>query len=121
MFEHNFFTPRRFKWKRGRFGFCTFKLTFAEENVFIPAGTVIAKESFSVTAAGKVKPGPLFIMEKRVAGVSPETNDWYYMAVAPSGTPMAVNVMKACNECHMGNFGDQGNLGYPDPEVRVGQ
>lgn len=96
-------------------------LKFAEENVEIPAGTVIAKESFSVTVAGKVKPGPLFIMEKRAAGTSPETGDWYYMAVAPNGTPMAVNVMKACNECHMGNYGFQGGLGYPHPEVRVGQ
>lgn len=97
-------------------------LKFAEEDaVNIPAGTVIAKESFSVTVAGKVKHGPLFIMEKRVAGTSPETNDWYYMAVAPNGMPMAVNVMKACNECHMENYGFQGGLGYPDPEVRVGQ
>ena len=97
-------------------------LKFAEEDaVNIPAGTVIAKESFSVTVAGKVKHGPLFIMEKRVAGTSPETNDWYYMAVAPNGMPMAVNVMKACNECHMENYDFQGSLGYPDPEVRVGQ
>ncbi len=96
-------------------------LKFAEEDVFIPAGTVIAKESFAVTAAGKVKPGPLFIMEKRVAGVSPETDDWYYMAVAPNGAPMAVNVWTACNECHIGIYGSQGGLGYPDPEVRVGQ
>lgn len=96
-------------------------MKFADENVSIPAGTVIAKESFSVTESGKVKMGPLFIMEKRVAGTSPKTDDWYYMAVAPNGTPMAVNVMKACNECHIGNFGFQGGLGYPDPEVRVGQ
>jgi len=97
-------------------------LKFAEEDaVNIPAGTVIAKESFSVTVAGKVKKGPLFIMQKVDAGVSPETNDWYYMAVAPNGTPMAVNVMKACNECHMENYGFQGGLGHPDPEVRVGQ
>jgi hypothetical protein len=97
-------------------------LKFAEDDaVNIPAGTVIAKESFSVTVAGKVKHGPLFIMEKRVAGTSPKTNDWYYMAVAPTGTPMAVNVMKACNECHMENYDFQGGLGYPDEEVRVGQ
>ena len=97
-------------------------LKFAEEDaVNIPAGTVIAKESFAVNAAGKVEKGPLFIMEKRVAGVSPETNDWYYMMVAPSGAPQAVNVMVACNECHMENYGFQGGLGYPDPEVRVGQ
>jgi hypothetical protein len=96
-------------------------LKFADEDVFIPAGTVISKESFAVTEAGKVQKGPLFIMEKRAAGVSPETGDWYYMAVAPNGAPMAVDVMKACNECHMENYGFQGGLGYPDPEVRAGQ
>ncbi len=96
-------------------------LKFAEEDVFIPAGTVIAKESFAVTEDGKVQKGPLFIMEKRVAGVSPETDDWYYMAVAPNGAPMAVPVITACSECHQGNYGFQGGLGYPDPEVRVGQ
>ena len=96
-------------------------LKFAEENVYIPAGTVIAKESFSVTEDGKVQKGPLFIMEKVASGVSPETDDWYYMAVAPNGAPMAVPVMTACNECHIGIYGSQGGLGYPDPEVRVGQ
>ncbi len=96
-------------------------LKFAEENVNIPAGTVIAKESFSVTVAGKVKPGPLFFMQKVAAGVSPETDDWYYMAVAPNGAPMAFNVIKACSECHQGNFGFRDGLGYPDEEVRVGQ
>jgi hypothetical protein len=96
-------------------------LKFAEENVDIPAGTVIAKESFAVTESGKVRKGPLFIMEKVAAGVSPETDDWYYMMVAPNGAPMAVPVMTACNECHIGIYGSQGGLGYPDPEVRVGQ
>ncbi len=96
-------------------------LKFAEDNVNIPAGTVIAKESFAVSAAGKVKPGPLFFMQKVAAGVSPETDDWYYMAVAPNGKPMAVPVMTACNECHIGIYGSQGGLGYPVPEVRVGQ
>jgi hypothetical protein len=96
-------------------------LKFAEENVVIPAGTVIAKESFAVTEKGEVQPGPLFIMQKVAAGVSPETDDWYYMMVGPDGAPQAVPVMVACNECHMGNYGHQGDLGYPDPEVRVGQ
>ncbi len=96
-------------------------LKFAEENVDIPAGTVIAKESFAVSEDGKVQKGPLFIMQKVAAGVSPETDDWYYMAVAPNGAPMAVNVMTACSECHQGNFGFRGGLGYPDEEVRAGQ
>ena len=74
-----------------------------------------------MTEAGKVQKGPLFIMQKVAAGVSPETDDWYYMAVAPNGKPMAVPVMTACNECHIGIYGSQGGLGYPVPEVRVGQ
>ena len=92
-------------------------LTYGEQE--IPAGTVITKESFSVGDEGKVTPGPLFIMEKVDAGTSPDTMDWYYMMVAPSGAPQAVNVYKACNECHTGNFGAQQGLGFPVPEARV--
>jgi len=90
------------------------------EDPDIPAGTWIAKESFSVGEDGGVTPGPLFIMQKVEEGTSPDTDDWYYMAVAASGTPMAVNVMTVCNECHMGTFGYQGGLGYPVPEARLG-
>ncbi len=96
-------------------------LKYKDEDVNIPAGTVIAKESFAVTEKGKVKKGPLFIMEKVAAGKSPETDDWYYMMVAPNGTPQAVNVIKACSECHQGNFGHQGGLGYPAEDVRIAQ
>jgi len=94
-------------------------MQYKDEDVNIPAGTVIAKESFAVSDAGKVEKGPLFLMRKVEAGKSPETMDWYYMAVAPNGSPMAVPVMTACNECHMGNFGHQGGLGYPVEEVRI--
>lgn len=89
------------------------------EDPDIPAGTVIAKESFAVTDAGNVRKGPLFLMEKVAAGTSPETDDWYYMLVAPNGAPQAVNVMTACSECHQGAYGFQGGLGYPVPEARV--
>ena len=34
---------------------------------------------------------------------------------------LAVPVITACSECHQGNFGFRGGLGYPDEEVRVGQ
>ena len=92
---------------------------YKDADVQIPAGTLIAKESFSVNDTGKVSPGPLFIMEKTEAGKSPETMDWFYMMVAPNGTPMAVNVISACSECHMGNFGEQGGLGYPVEDARI--
>lgn len=96
-------------------------LKYKEEDVIIPAGTLIAKESFSVTDEGKVRNGPLFLMQKVAAGVSPETMDWYYMAVQPNGKPLRVDVVKACSQCHMENFGSRGGLGYPIEEARIGQ
>ncbi len=92
-------------------------LKFAEEGVKMPVGSVIAKESFSINKKGKAKPGPLFLMQKAPAGASPRTADWYYMAVLPNGKPMAVNVYKACHECHSG-FEDSDYLGYPEEDVR---
>ena len=89
------------------------------ENPSIPAGTVIAKESFSVSDNGKVRKGPLFLMQKVETGKSPKTDDWYYMAVTAKGSPMAVNVVAACSECHQGNFGDTGGLGYPVEGARI--
>ena len=89
------------------------------ENPNIPAGTLIAKESFSVNKKGKAVAGPLFLMEKTAKGKSPETDDWYYMMVAPNGKPVAVNVMAACSTCHQGGVGHQGGLGYPVEEARV--
>lgn len=89
------------------------------ESPDIPAGTLIAKESFMITAKGKVRRGPLFLMEKVAAGTSPKTMDWYYMMVNQNGAPMAVDVPTACNTCHMENYGHQGALGYPVEEVRV--
>ena len=86
----------------------------------MPVGTVISKESFTISGKGKAKPGPLFIMEKVAPGTSPSTNDWYYMMVSAKGSPVAVDVWKNCHECHS-NFEDQDTLGYPVEEVRLGQ
>lgn len=94
-------------------------LRYDEENAKMPAGSIIAKESFAVNNAGKATPGPLFFMEKVAEGVSPETGDWYYYMIAPNGVPQAVNVVSACAECHMGNFGDRDSLGFPIEEVRL--
>lgn len=93
-------------------------LKFADEGVAMPAGSVIAKESFTVADDGKAKPGPLFLMQKAEAGASPRTGDWYYMAVQPNGTPMAVNVYTACNACHSA-YEDSDYLAYPEEGVRA--
>lgn len=92
-------------------------LKFADEGVAMPVGSVIAKESFSIDDDGKAKAGPLFLMQKAAGGASPKTNDWYYMAVQPNGKPMAVDVFKACNECHEA-YADSDYMAYPEEDVR---
>ncbi|WP_425088252.1 cytochrome P460 family protein [Stappia sp.] len=94
-------------------------MQFKEEGAAMPAGSVLAKESFMVNDDGKVTKGPLFLMQKVAAGTSPETGDWYYMAVTPGGTPMTMDVVAACSECHQGNFGQRDGLGYPVEEARA--
>ncbi|WP_349359851.1 cytochrome P460 family protein [Stappia sp.] len=94
-------------------------LRYQEAGVTMPEGTVMAMESFAVNDEGQVQNGPLFLMQKVTAGTSPETGDWYYMAVTPAGAPMTMNVITACSDCHQGSFGARDGVGYPVPEARV--
>ncbi len=52
----------------------------------MPAGAVVAKDSFTVTAQGDVFTGPLFIMEKMPPGFGHATRDWRYTMILPDGS-----------------------------------
>ena len=52
----------------------------------LPAGTVLAKDSFAVTQRGDVFTGPLFLMEKMPAGFRPDAHDWRYTMIMPDGS-----------------------------------
>lgn len=93
-------------------------LEYAEDPM-IPAGTVIAKESFGIGDDGSPQPGPLFLMEKAAPGSSPETDDWFYMTVSPNGQTIAMDVVTACSACHQGSYSHQGGLGYPVDDARI--
>jgi len=93
-------------------------LKFEDEGVVMPAGSVLAKESIKIhKKKQKAVVGPLFLMTKVKSGELPETNDWRYDAIAPSGKPMKIK-QSFCHDCHLG-FADQDYLGYPLEEVRV--
>jgi hypothetical protein len=51
----------------------------------MPAGAVLAKDSFMVKANGQVSAGPLFIMEKMQAGFYGDSDDWRYTMIMPNG------------------------------------
>lgn len=95
-------------------------LQFAEEGVAIPAGGVLAKESFSIHKKKKIgRRGPLFIMTKLEAGGAPDYGDWLYAGLQPNGKPMKIK-QSFCHDCHAA-WEEQDYLAYPLEEVRLGQ
>lgn len=72
----------------------------------LPVGSVLAKDSFTVTAERKVFPGALFVMEKLAADASPDTGNWRYIMVMPDGSLFGDSMgdgadqMTFCHDCH---------------------
>ncbi len=73
----------------------------------LPVGSIIAKDSFSVTQSGGILLGSLFIMEKMPQGFNYVSGDWKYTLVRPDGTlfgetngPGAKRV-EYCITCHL--------------------
>ena len=94
-------------------------LAFAEEGVEMPVGSVLAKESVSLSKKKMTaRPGPLFIMTKVGSDAAPDTAGWLYAGVQPNGKPMKIK-QSFCHDCHVG-WEAQDHLAYPLEEVRVG-
>lgn len=91
-------------------------LKFEEEFDRMPAGSVLAKESFTLND-GAAQVGPLFIMTKLAEGAAPDHGDWFYAALQPNGK--AMNVSQAfCSDCHL-NWEYRDSVAYPLEEVRL--
>ena len=52
----------------------------------LPVGTIIAKDSFSMTRGGEILLGGLFVMEKMPGGFYDVTDDWKYTLIQADGT-----------------------------------
>lgn len=89
-----------------------------DESFEMPVGTVIAKESYTLRDNAPRR-GPLFIMTRAETEDYPDTGGWIYSAVQPNGNPMNIS-QTFCADCHNG-FSFSDGLGYPAPEVRLGQ
>lgn len=92
----------------------------------LPAGTVLAKDSFTVTSTRKVFPGALFVMEKLAAGTSPDTADWRYVMIMPDGSLFGdsqgdgATEMKFCHDCHVAKKNVDYVFGVPEA-FRIGE
>ncbi len=72
----------------------------------LPAGSVLAKDSMTVTDDNHLYPGAMFVMEKLRDGGNPPTADWRYVMVMPDGSLFGDTIgdrsqeMTYCHECH---------------------
>jgi hypothetical protein len=95
-----------------------------EEVGVLPAGSAIAKDSFSVGADGKVTLGPLFLMEKMQPGFNEVSGDWKYTMIMPDGSTFGTTggagdaAVEFCNECHAAVAEDQDYLFFLPEEYR---
>ena len=91
-------------------------LKFAYEDVVMPTGSILAKESFRIRK-GKAVVGPLFIMEKVGLDNATDYGGWLYSGVLPNGKPLKIK-QAFCHDCHVA-WEAQDHLAYPVEEVRV--
>ena len=91
----------------------------------LPVGSVVAKDSFSVTPDGRVAIGPLFVMEKvaHVAGES-HPSPWRFTMIMPdgwvfgtTGGPGDANVA-FCADCHGAVADVHDSLFFLPPQYR---
>lgn len=72
----------------------------------MPVGSVIAKDSFSVTESHEILLGPLFLMEKMPTGFNEVSGNWKYTQIQPDGTVLGEtngdgsDAVRYCIACH---------------------
>jgi hypothetical protein len=80
--------------------------SYGKPGAVMPPGTILAKDSFTVTAESAAFGGALFLMEKLVPGASPENGDWRYTMIMPDGSILGdskgenPDQVKFCHACH---------------------
>jgi hypothetical protein len=73
----------------------------------MPIGAIIAKDSFSMTTAGEILLGGLFLMEKMPGGFSDLADDWKYTFIQADGTlfgetnASGSKRVEYCISCHL--------------------
>lgn len=73
----------------------------------LPAGAVIAKDSFMVSDEGAISAGPLFLMEKMPEGFHYVSADWRYAMIMPDGSLFGETggenaaAVEFCISCHL--------------------
>ncbi len=91
----------------------------------MPVGSILAKDSFAVTAAGDVFSGPLFLMEKMPADFNPTSRNWRYSMIMPDGSFFGVTNgdnaerVEFCITCHAAAGDENDHLFFVPEDNRM--
>lgn len=72
----------------------------------LPVGSIVIKDSFTVTGQGQVMTGPLFMMEKMPPEFSSPAGTWRFLMLAADGSTVGLTggrnaaAVRFCGECH---------------------
>lgn len=78
-----------------------------EQSGTLPVGSILAKDSITVSKDGKAMPGALFLMEKMQDGFNYVSGDWRYTMIMPDGSLFGTTNgegterVKFCISCHL--------------------
>ncbi len=91
----------------------------------MPAGSILAKDSFGVNGKGNVSVGPMFLMEKMAAGFNADSGNWKYTMFTPNGAVFGETNgknsagMQFCIECHAAVAEEQDHMMFLPEEYRT--
>lgn len=91
----------------------------------LPVGSIVIKDSFTVTKQGQVMTGPLFMMEKMPAGFRSLAGTWRFMMLHPDGSIVGLTggtndkAVQFCGECHAKAGSDHDYLFFMPAEARL--
>ena len=94
-----------------------------EDAGLLPVGSVIAKDSFTVSDDGTITSGPLFLMEKMEPGFNYVSGNWRYIMVEGDGTLFGITKgpgskkVEFCIGCHLA-VEEQDHLHFIPAEYR---
>ncbi len=89
----------------------------------LPVGSILAKDSITVSKDGKAMPGALFLMEKMATGFNYVSGDWRYTMILPDGSLFGTtngegaDRVRFCISCHLA-VEQQDHLFYIPREYR---
>jgi hypothetical protein len=67
-----------------------------------PVGARVVAEHYERAAGMRDRAGPVYVMEKRERGFSPDHGDWRYVVVGSQGQLVNDGVIASCAGCHDG-------------------